>query len=462
MLPFKTTALAATIFVVAAGTALTPGPLRAQDGGLLDLLVRKGIITDQEAEDLRYDIAREQKIVSPTASTAQLRLSGDLRARYQYDNDIPETANHIITDTNNHRERWRYRLRATLEANLNENWRAGIRLETANGNDSTNQNFGSFFDKTNDSLNVGLVYLQYTALDALGADEIDFRLGKHAHPFLFEGVNGFVWDTDINPEGFSEQFTWGALGSTPGARWVARAGQYLVADNVNRSGDNDQMMFVGQLEYRNEFELGRGLRIAPTVLGTTNGVLGTVAAQTGTVLPDGTGPAAGSSVETNLSDLFVVMVPAEYYFTARGQPVAVYGTIGMNLEGDERSRRIYGDPTVDEFDKFFNVGVRYGQNRNKGNSQWVAEFRYVESGAYTGNLLDSDFHAGTTNGFGPIISYSRNFTENLVGTITWFHTKNIDGNAPVGFRHGPAGGTTQNVTNYDRTDVVQVDLSARF
>lgn len=448
---------------LAAGWLAIAVPLSAQDGGLLDVLVRKGILTDQEAEDLRAEMSKEMKVVAPNPAVSQLRLSGDLRFRFQYDNDIGEVARGAaITNRDNARERWRYRVRFGADYFLSNNWRAGLRLESGAANDSTNQNFGSFFDKTGDALNIGLVYAQYVANNSwFKTSELDLRFGKHAHPFLFEGINGFVWDSDINPEGLSQQLTWGVLGSTPGDRWSLRTGQYVVADNVNRSGDEDQFLWVGQLEFSRSPEPGRGWKVAPTLLATTSGLVGT-STVAGTPTADGTGPANGSAFESNLDDFAALLVPAEIYWLHRGQPVALYGTYGYNYYGDGRTKRIYGDGRTGGHNQFFNVGLRYGQQRNIGNYQFVAEYRYIESGAFTGNLLDSDFNGGGTNGAGPVLSASYNFTDAIIGQVTWFHSNNIDRDAPVSFRHGPGNGAGQTVGNLHKADVLQLDLSARF
>ena len=48
------------VWMVAAVALLGSAVARAQDSGaLLDLLVRKGLITDQEAEDVRADLVKE-------------------------------------------------------------------------------------------------------------------------------------------------------------------------------------------------------------------------------------------------------------------------------------------------------------------------------------------------------------------------------------------------------------------
>ena len=64
--------------------------IRAQDAGaLLDLLVRKKIITDQEAEEVRAELTREVATTSAgkwkmSAPITELEIYGDARMRYEY------------------------------------------------------------------------------------------------------------------------------------------------------------------------------------------------------------------------------------------------------------------------------------------------------------------------------------------------------------------------------------------
>ena len=85
--PFKTLALAGGLALSAVTASY------AQDSGaLIDLLTRKGILNDQEAEDLRAELSKEFAMNSPAgkldlASRVQrFTLAGDVRVRYQYDN----------------------------------------------------------------------------------------------------------------------------------------------------------------------------------------------------------------------------------------------------------------------------------------------------------------------------------------------------------------------------------------
>ena len=68
----------------------------AQDSGaLLDALVRKKVLSSQEAEDVRADLIRESAASNAgklqlSNSITSLKLSGDVRLRYQYDNKDPQ------------------------------------------------------------------------------------------------------------------------------------------------------------------------------------------------------------------------------------------------------------------------------------------------------------------------------------------------------------------------------------
>lgn len=69
---------------------------KAQDSGaLLDALVRKKVLTSQEAEDVRADLVRENATSNAgklqlSNSVTSLKLYGDVRLRYQYDNKDPQ------------------------------------------------------------------------------------------------------------------------------------------------------------------------------------------------------------------------------------------------------------------------------------------------------------------------------------------------------------------------------------
>ena len=201
-----------TMFVAAIGSLLLgSAAVRAQDSGpLLDLLVKKGLINDQEAEEVRAELTKENAATSAgklklSTPVTELELYGDARLRYEVRNGKtgpPDTIN-PPGDTFQ-RDRARYRLRIGLRGTLVDDFLFGIRLETSTSARSTNITFGDDdqvngpFSKDTDRINVGQVYLAYR-----GIRDLTLTGGKMPNPFV---TSSMVWDPDINPEGVAEQF----------------------------------------------------------------------------------------------------------------------------------------------------------------------------------------------------------------------------------------------------------------
>src|ERR1700736_4949716 len=190
----------------------------AQDAGaLLDLLVRKKLITDQDAEEVRAELTKQVSETSAgkwklSTPITELELYGDVRLRYQYnggrtagdDTPVAKPGPGVagVHDWQE-RERERYRLRLGLRGTLADDWFFGIRLETNSNSRSTNVTFGDEasggpFAKNSDGINVGQAYLGYK-----GFKDITLTAGKMPNPLVNTLM---VWDPDINPEGLAEQW----------------------------------------------------------------------------------------------------------------------------------------------------------------------------------------------------------------------------------------------------------------
>src|SRR5215212_4777702 len=190
---------------------------RAQDAGaLLDLLVKKKIISDQEAEEVRAELTKEVATTAAgkwkmSAPITELEIYGDARLRYEYRGgrtagDTPVApAGPGVAGTRDwqERERERYRLRLGLRGTLMDDWFFGIRLETSTSPRSTNVTFGDDsgingpYSKDSDRISVGQAYLGYR-----GFKDITLIAGRMPQPLV---TTPMVWDNDINPEGLAEQ-----------------------------------------------------------------------------------------------------------------------------------------------------------------------------------------------------------------------------------------------------------------
>src|SRR5213079_149597 len=182
------------IYVLAAASFIFGGlAARAQDAGaLLDLLVRKKIISDQEAEEVRSELTKEYTTTSAgkwklSTPITELELYGDARLRYEYRSGQTEGGVSPPNDWQE-RKRERYRLRLGLRGTLVDDWFFGVRLETSQNPRSTNVTFGDDssttspgnggpFAKGSDGINVGQAYLGYK-----GFKDIILTGGKMQNP----------------------------------------------------------------------------------------------------------------------------------------------------------------------------------------------------------------------------------------------------------------------------------------
>ena len=145
----KLTLAAAALCVALGGTVA-----RAQDAGaLLDLLVKKRLISDQEAEEVRTELVKESASTAAgkwklSTPITEIELYGDVRLRYEYrggrlpgNNQGDFGQDHLNDWYERHRER--YRLRVGLRGTLADDWFFGLRLETSTSPRSTNVTFGA-------------------------------------------------------------------------------------------------------------------------------------------------------------------------------------------------------------------------------------------------------------------------------------------------------------------------------
>lgn len=437
----------------AAALALIAPSIRAQDSGpLIDVLVRKGIITDQEAEELRADLLRDFGASSPgkvdiAPVVTRLRLSGDVRARYQFDNEKENSS-----ADNRDRNRFRYRLRFGALANLGPRWSAGFRFETNPSATSTNNDFGSVtsgvndnFSKASDGVNIGQVFVQFNDLQVWGMDSVDVRVGKFSHKFFTPGVNGFWIDSDVSFEGLAQEAVYeNAIGQVD---FAVRAGQFILNNNASSTTDGSvsaSLLHIVQVEASN-LKAGAGWRVAPTFV--------TYSAPSAHDNITGAGLRNDTSI---YSDLSVLLLPVEYSILMKnGMPLTAYATYGVNFDGDDRARRLAADPAVDVSDTLANAGLRYGSARSAGEYMFTAEYRYVGNGSFASFLLDSDFNGGYLNAEGFIFSASYNITEAINTTVSYFNSFNIEETRAF-------GGSGNRGNGFGEAQVLQIDLSARF
>jgi hypothetical protein len=328
-----------------------------QDSALLDALVKKGVLSDQDAEDIRA--SEEKDYASTAASKINLSTSiksitfyGDLRLRYELRDGV-EGSQTVTSGTpsttaaqtgrsgdSEDLNRWRYRLRLGVKGELYDNFFYGIRAATNVGYDrSGNVNFGSSqsfgpFGKGRSIMGIDQVYLGWHA-----TPDITLTGGQFPQPFY---TSNMIWAEDLNPAGALEQFDH----TYDNTEVFATAGQFVysaAAGNGITNGigagttNNNVFMFGEQVGFKYKFDENtfyKGAATFYTYSGTsslvtagtpasnypaaTNGTL--AAAGTGNTSPSFfNGPFVGSvsgpnSDVTGINDLAVLEVPMEFDF----------------------------------------------------------------------------------------------------------------------------------------------------
>ena len=189
--------------IVAALGVFTSGLAWAQtnEDPVLNLMVRKGLVTQAEADQARSEAKQEldnkpaSSVFSLTNPSIQnLQFYGDGRLRFD---SLAQNNNN--PNSKNVQDRYRYRLRFGLDYIYSDKLKAGFELVSGTADDSNNQTMGATF--TQAPISVGKVYLQYKPTDwATGV------VGKFTNPWYT--TTDMTYSFDLNPEGAAEIFDW--------------------------------------------------------------------------------------------------------------------------------------------------------------------------------------------------------------------------------------------------------------
>ncbi len=523
-------------------------PIRAQDSEiLLELLQKKGIVSDRDAAEVRSEMAKKrEERQDPVSSASKLKLSdsiteakiyGEVRLRY-FVNEAEAAG--IDAGDHGQRERLRYRFRLGSDIKLTDGWGLGFMLETNNSARSANVtlgenpvfakattlrdtsfvrgisttngkvltginpatgkpvtgvalsslsvNKGAVVTNTNygDSIFLGRVYLKYQPTEWLSLNG-----GKIANPFVSSRM---VWDPDINPEGFSEQFRW-KLGehAVPAAvverdgkqttapfradlslELFANFGQFIYEDvgfenSFNSSNSpfsstpnaTDRWMLGWQVGAKVNLTPTTYLQVAPAFYNYTGG--GHASA----------GPFNGDSPlvyldkyanaklitfnQTGVNNLSFVEIPAEFAFTVSKIPAAIFGDFAYNFDGDERARNA-GHPNKSG-NIAYQAGARIGNAAKAGDWELRGWWQHSEAYSVDQNLVDDDIFDGRLNFQGFYLQGSYQLTNAVSFIVQYSHGSRIDndlGTPGFGALGTAPGFPLQNV------NLLYVDLNMKF
>ena len=479
-------------------TLLAAGSLtsQAQDAGaLVDKLVKKGVLSSQEGEEVRADMMRDFATQTPAgkinlnSSITELKLYGDLRLRYQYDNKDDQRPRADSTPAggnrnDSQRSRYRFRLRLNADFKLGDSFFGGVELASAQASDSGNQTFQDGFSDY--SIFISKAYLGWNV-----TDYATVLAGKFGNPFY---TTDLVWDNDINPTGLVQSIAFHKMhfggGATAAAgyskdgkshapaevlavpNWelTLNAGQFIYDDNPESAFDNDSstdaFIFQTQLVAAYKFNNGVKFTIAPGWF-YTNAAAYSGFENENSFVDAGAGTnvkaISGAGREMN-----VLLLPGDVSFMLGGVKTKFLWDLAWNLNGEDRANNILSLTSVDangnvasqhsdEDDFAFLVGVQLGENKKQGDWSVLANYRQTGIAAVDPNLNDSDFALGEMNTRGFKLSLAYNFTDFAVGAVTYFYAWNLRDDLTAG--QSTFG---QSIGDSNVIQVLQVDFSIKF
>lgn len=483
-------------------------PARSQDAGaLLDLLVRKKIINDQEAEEVRAELTKEAAATSAgklklSSPITEIELYGDARVRYEFRGGETKGTGPVaapgagVAGINDwqERSRERYRLRIGLRGTLVDDWFFGVRVETSSNPRSTNVTFGDDsssgpFAKTNDGIGVGQAYIGYR-----GVKDFTFTVGKMPNPLV---TTLMVWDADINPEGAAEQwkhsftlnFGGGGLeqATQAGAKdskslaiapataepWKLKIDVFanfaqFVYDEANpenplgrrsTSGgrlvpNTDAWLFAWQVGAKFNFPKNIYFQVAPTLY-NYSGAGDTFNSFYVGGNPNLTNASSLATNQTGINSLLVFELPAEFGFKIGELPVRIFSDFTVNLEAGARARAA-GFPTKGDQRYAYLIGAGIGKLKAKKDWQIQAWWQHTEQYSLDPNLVDSDIWDSRVNVEGVVVQGGYALSDAVIVNLTYGYGWRADDTLGTG---GTGDIGINPLQNYQ---VFQADLNVKF
>jgi len=349
---------------------------------ILNLLLQKGVITQQELDRARAESAAIATTNAASLAEAQmaaasgskwkinnafksLELFGDIRVRYESRTAWDPGTGKI--DLN----RGRVAARIGLRGEVLDDFYYGLRLDTAAnprspwitlGTSSSGTPYQGPFGKSTSGVSLGQIYLGWRP-----EKWVDLTVGRMPNPIY---TSTMVWDSDLNPDGLAERFKY----TVGPADFFLTFGQFMYQDtnptgtspgyfNLGYNSSSPAFMLAWQAGVNYHFSKQVAFKIAPVLYnytgtgantsasnhnpdfsgvfvgqGSTNGIGGVPAYSSG--YPNGAF-AGFAANQTGINDLLVLSIPWELNYTGSKLNVRAFGDYAQNLDGGQRARAAY-------------------------------------------------------------------------------------------------------------------------
>jgi len=382
---------------------------------ILKILIKKGIITQDEVSQMRQEIAVEKAKTGGAAEapkaledrvsavekdlvkgkpssipewTQKLNVKGDVRFRTQTDWGKGLGPAHSEV-------RERVRARIGVEAKVNDQIYGGVRVATGGSADPRSPNItlgngNGDFSKT--AVMFDQYYIRYEPHYQY-LEGAKFWLGKFPIPFDYTEL---FWDPDLNPEGIGVQYLSPSfrLGGLPETKFYSNDGMFWLQE-IQRA-DTDPMLWAAQAGIISQIypDWGTSLNIGAAYYDVTReknrnwtqNSAGTNSLQTAGDAGDNRAYIGTLRYDYNMLDLLVRLDNKKIFDIALPQH-GLYGDLLYNADADSGNTG-------------YLLGIYLGEKKIKEFGQWYTwfEWRYLGRDCAPDIMPDSDFFGFSTAG----------------------------------------------------------------
>jgi hypothetical protein len=400
------------ISVVCLALLITTSKVCAQSSdAVLDLLIKKGVITKQEADAVREQ-AKEQNAkiieqyskVKTSSWVNSINFYGDLRLRMDSINFETDPATGQAWLPN--QLLWRYRLRLGMEAKFVDWATINVRLASGDGNPvSLNQTFDQTFRKFGINVDVASVTLRPP-----NQDWITVIAGKMLNPFWQPNLgSSMIYSVDLTPGGVAEQLQW-KFGENKQYRLFAQAGQFI--GNLFALSEQDNYIFDQQAGI--EVRLGKDPKKPRLKITAAGGYFVTdnmnlVKAPQDTNL--GNTLVAPVAITNYLGNFQIGYARGEIAWLVSEQPfLGTPAVFTISGEYDKNFSSIYENSSLPPGNatQGWTLQAAFGQCNRKGQWQVLYQFKALEANAIWDAITDSNWGTGGTDRRGHVIQATYN------------------------------------------------------
>jgi hypothetical protein len=422
-----------TLLLLAAAVLVTDAHAQGNQA-VLDLLLRKGLITSQDVAEVKAkldtEMARTVEQYSKTKVAKwvdRMTFYGDLRLRID---DIAYEQSLNRPD----RLQFRFRLRLGVDWQLTDWAVVGARIATGDANPvGHNQTFTDTFRKKPFYIDAA-----YATIQPPHADWIKLTGGKMNNPIWQpKFTSPMTYDPDLTPEGLAEQLAL-KFGDSQQHRLFANLGQFSAKEINTGAASHDVYLF--------DFEGGAELKLNRLKLTAAGGYYFThnIANPAYRV---GDSPNLGNTVfisspgVTNyFADFNVAYGRAEAAYTLADKPFL--GTPSVLTLSGEYLQNLAGAYKTDT--DGWSIQLVFGDAKKKGQWELRYQYKYIEADAAWDAIADSDLGWGGTDRKGHVIRAIYNLQDWWQLVATAFVSEKIS-NRPNANAHNQQGVPGENM-----------------